>query len=135
KPRAAAASAKRPTSAPESGMAERSAGASTRAVHAGERRDPSGALEPPLVLSSAYEFDSAEQAAAAVRGDDPHYVYGRWKNPSVDQLEAKLAALEGAEAAVCTASGMAAVAGVLLTFLSSGDHVVAPLACYGESSH
>lgn len=109
-------------------------GLSTRAVHAGERRDPTGALEPPLVLSSAFAFDDAEQAASAFRGEEPHYIYGRWQNPTVEQLEHKLAALEAAEDAVATASGMAAVTGAVLAHARAGDHVVAPLACYGESS-
>lgn len=109
-------------------------GPSTRAVHAGETRDPTGALEPPLVLSSAFGFDSAEQAAAAFRGEDAHYIYGRWQNPTVEQLENKLAALEGAEEAVATASGMAAVTGAVLANVKMGEHVIAPLAFYGESS-
>ena len=86
------------------------------------------------MLSSAFAFDDAEQAAGAFRGDNDHYIYGRWRNPSVEQLEDKLAALEGAEAAVATASGMAAVSGAVLAHVRSGEHVVAPLAFYGESS-
>ncbi len=115
-------------------MADREHGRSTSSVHAGERRDGSEALEPPLVLSSAFALGSAEQAAAAFRGENERYIYGRWANPSVEQLEAKLARLEAADAAVATASGMAAVTGALLSLLGSGDHVVAPLACYGETS-
>jgi methionine-gamma-lyase len=103
-------------------------------VHAGEERDETGALEPPLVLSSAFVFDSAEQAAGAFRGENDHYIYGRWGNPSVAHLERKLAELEGAEEAVAAASGMAAVTGSLLAWLKPGDHVVAPVCFYGESS-
>lgn len=109
-------------------------GFSTLSVHAGEAREGPAPLEAPLVLSSAFALGSAEQAAAAFRGESEAYVYGRWGNPSVEQLEAKLAALEGADGAVATASGMAAVAGALLASLGAGDHAVAPLACYGESS-
>jgi len=103
-------------------------------VHAGERRDETDALEAPLVLSSAFALGTADDAAAAFRGENSRYIYGRWQNPSVEQLEAKVAALEGADAAVATASGMAAVTGALLSSLRAGDHVVAPLACYGETS-
>lgn len=109
-------------------------GLSTLCVHAGHRSEPTRALEAPLVLSSAFAFDSAEQASRAFTGEEDCYIYGRWGNPTVEQLEAQVAALEGAEDAVATASGMAAVAGTLLTTLGSGDHAVAPLAFYGESS-
>jgi methionine-gamma-lyase len=115
-------------------MTSHARGPSTSCVHAGEGSDPSGALEPPLVLSSAFGFDSAEQAEAAFRGEQAHYVYGRWGNPTVERLEAKLAELERAEDAVATASGMAAITGALLAYVHAGEHVVAPLACYGESS-
>ncbi len=115
-------------------MARTARGLSTLSVHAGERRDASGALEAPLVLSNAFAFESADQAAAAFRGEIDRPIYGRWGNPSVDELERKVAVLEGAEAAVATGSGMAAVSGALLSLLKAGDHVVAPLACYGETA-
>jgi methionine-gamma-lyase len=115
-------------------MTSQARGPSTRSVHSGEARDPSGALEAPIVLSSAFGFDSAEQAAAAFRGEEAHYIYGRWRNPTVERLEAKLAELEQADDAVATASGMAAVTGALLANVHAGEHVVAPLAFYGESS-
>lgn len=104
-------------------------------VHAGDARDETTrALEAPLVLSSAYAFDDAEHAAGAFRGDNDAYIYGRWKNPTVEQLEAKLAALEGTEAACATASGMAAISGAVLALCGHGDHVVAPRAMYAESA-
>ncbi len=109
-------------------------GPSTLAVHAGEIEASAGPLEEPLVLSSAFRFADAEQARAAFTGESDAHIYGRWGNPTVEALEAKLAALEGGEAAVATASGMAAVSGVLLTLLGAGDHVVAPRAMYGESA-
>jgi methionine-gamma-lyase len=112
----------------------RAPGFSTLSVHAGEAHGGPAPLEAPLVLSSAFALGSAEQAAAAFRGETAAYVYGRWGNPSVEQLETKIAELEGAEDAVATASGMAAVTGALLASLRAGDHVVAPLAFYGESS-
>jgi cystathionine beta-lyase/cystathionine gamma-synthase len=87
-----------------------------------------------LVLSSAFSFASGEVAEAAFRGEDDAYIYGRWQNPTVEELERTLAVLEGGEAAVATASGMAAVSGSLLGLLGAGDHVVAPRALYGETA-
>ncbi|MCC6217200.1 MAG: aminotransferase class I/II-fold pyridoxal phosphate-dependent enzyme [Polyangiaceae bacterium] len=111
-----------------------SPGLSTLAVHAGDERDSTHALEAGLVLASAFDLGTADEAAAAFRFENDRHVYGRWGNPTVAALERKLAALEGAEAAVAAASGMGAVAGVLLAFLRAGDHVVAPLALYGETA-
>lgn len=106
----------------------------TLCVHAGDEPDASGALDPPIVMSSAFAFDSSEHAARAFRGDEDAWIYGRWGNPTVLALEKKLAALEGAEAACATASGMAAIAGVVLATCSAGDHIVAPRAMYAESA-
>ena len=115
-------------------MARKKPGLSTLSVHASERRDASGALDCPLVLSSAFAFESAEVAAAAFRGENEHLIYGRWGNPTVSELEARVAALEEAEAGAATASGMAAVSGAILSLAKAGNHVVAPLACYGETA-
>ncbi|MCB9591286.1 MAG: PLP-dependent transferase [Sandaracinaceae bacterium] len=105
----------------------------TLAVHAGDDPDPqTGALEPPIVLSSAYAFEDAEDAATRFREGVGH-VYSRWRNPTVEALERKLAALEGAEAAVALASGMAAVHAALVSCVSAGDHVIASRSLYAES--
>jgi len=106
----------------------------TRAVHAGHPRVVRGPVEAPIVTSVAFAFASAEEAEGAFRGENDAFIYGRWGNPTVLGLEATLADLEGGEAAVCTASGMAAVAGSLLALLEAGDHVVAPRALYGETA-
>ena len=63
-------------------------GLSTTAVHAGEPRPETGPLDAPLVLSSAFAFADAETAAAAFRGENEAYIYGRWGTPTVDALEA-----------------------------------------------
>lgn len=115
-------------------MTDRTSGLSTTAVHAGEPRLGQGPLDEPLCLSSAFGFADAEQAAAAFRGESDAYIYGRWANPTVESLEAKLAALEGAEAAVATASGMAAIAGTFSALVERGGHVVAPRALYAETA-
>lgn len=118
-------------------LRRRSEALATTCVHAGDSAEESGALDPPIVMSSAFTFASAEHAASAFfeagRRGAP-WVYGRWGNPTVAALEAKLAALEGAEAACATASGMAAISGVLFTLCRAGDHVVAPRAMYAESA-
>jgi methionine-gamma-lyase len=85
-------------------------------------------------MSSAFAFASAEQAAQAFTGEKPAWIYGRWGNPTVRALEEKLTALEGAEDACATASGMAAIAGVVLSQCEAGDHVVAPRSMYAESA-
>jgi methionine-gamma-lyase len=118
-------------------------GLSTLSVHAGEPRPATGPLDAPLVLSSTFCFADAEVAAAAFRGDNDAYIYGRWATPTVEALEAKVCALETADmpapsgdgwGAVATASGMAAVTGTLLSLLRAGDHVVAPRALYAETA-
>jgi cystathionine beta-lyase/cystathionine gamma-synthase len=116
-------------------LAARAAAIGTACVHAGDAHDPfTHAIEAPLVLSSAFGFESAREAAGAFRGENEALIYGRWANPSVRALEAKLAALEGAEDACAAASGVAAVTGALLTICEQGSHIVAPRAMYGESA-
>ena len=116
-------------------LATRAAALATTCVHAGEAPDPAtGALDPPIVLSSAFGFESAAEAAGAFARENDAYIYGRWGNPTVEALEAKLAALEGAETAAATASGMAAISGAVLSLCESGSHVVAPRAMYAESA-
>ncbi|MDE2794047.1 MAG: aminotransferase class I/II-fold pyridoxal phosphate-dependent enzyme [Gemmatimonadota bacterium] len=97
----------------------------TAAVHAGERPDPAtGASSPNLVMSSTFVTRDPTGFSAHDLDEDSGYLYTRWSNPTVAQLEAKLCALEGAEACLCFGSGMAAAAGLLLSVLESGDHVV-----------
>ncbi len=115
-------------------LRRRSDALATACVHAGDVVDASGALDPPIVMSSAFAFTSAEHAARAFRGEEEAWIYGRWGNPTVLALEQKLAAIEGAESACVTASGMAAIAGVLLARCETGDHVVAPRSMYAESA-
>lgn len=106
----------------------------TACVHAGEPPGADGGLDPPIVMSSAFAFESAEHAARAFRGEEDAWIYGRWGNPTVAALETKLAAIEGAEAACATASGMAAISGAVMAVCESGDHIVAPRSMYAESA-
>lgn len=113
----------------------RDAGFATRAVHAGESPDgATGGVEAPLVRSSAFAFESAADARAQFEGKTEGCIYGRWRNPNVASFEAKMAALEGAEAAVALASGMAAVEAALTVGLGVGDRVLAPLGVYAETA-
>lgn len=111
-----------------------SAGPETRALDAGLVIDPAtGAIAPNVSMSvnnalmpgdGAFSADGVEDLA------DLPYLYARWTNPTVRQLEQRLAALEGAEEALATATGMAAIAGTLFTFLKAGDHLVVSDVCY-----
>ena len=100
-------------------------GQRTLAVHAGEAPDPvTGASAPNLVMSSTFVTEEAAGFSAHNLDDDPGFLYSRWGNPTVQQLERKLCALENAEACLCFGSGMAAASGILFSLLSQGDHVV-----------
>ncbi|MCH6566399.1 MAG: PLP-dependent transferase [Proteobacteria bacterium] len=103
----------------------RKRGIQTQAIHAGERPDPTtGASAPNLVMSSTFVVDEEVSFSANNLSEDSPFVYTRWANPTTKQLEQKLAVLEQAEACVAFASGMAATASVLLSHLSSGDHLI-----------
>jgi methionine-gamma-lyase len=100
-------------------------GFSTRAIHAGEEPDPTtGASAPSIVMSTTFVTEAGLSFSAEDFGEDTPYVYTRWGNPTIAQLERKLASLEGAEACIAFASGMAAVTGLLLQFLKPGDQLV-----------
>jgi cystathionine beta-lyase/cystathionine gamma-synthase len=108
----------------------------TLAIHVGEEPDESGALRAPLHMSTTFQlpgFGPKLFDALLMESDRPPHAYSRWSNPTLRALEERLAALEGAEAALTTASGMAAVSALLLTLLSSGDHVVTSEVCYAGS--
>lgn len=100
-------------------------GFQTLSIHAGEKPDPTtGASAPNLVMSTTFLADPDLSFSAEDLGAETPYVYTRWGNPTVDQLERKLAALEGAESCVAFASGMAAISALFLHVLRSGDRLV-----------
>jgi O-succinylhomoserine sulfhydrylase len=103
----------------------------TRLVHEGTLRSQFGETSEAIFLTSGYVYESAEQAEARFKGDEEGFVYSRYSNPTIDMFERRMCALEGAEAARGTASGMAAVAAALLSFLKAGDHVVSARALFG----
>ncbi|MFC0240448.1 methionine gamma-lyase [Rhodopseudomonas telluris] len=110
----------------------RSPGFATIAIHHGY--DPlahHGALNPPVFLTSTYAFASAAEGAARFAGEAEGFVYSRVGNPTVAVLESRLAALEGGEAALATASGVGALTALIWTLLKAGDHLVADQMLYG----
>jgi O-succinylhomoserine sulfhydrylase len=106
----------------------------TLAVRAGVARTNEGEHSEALFLTSSFVFDSAAQAAARFGGSESGNIYSRFTNPTVRTFEQRLAALEGAERAVATSSGMAAILATCLAFLSAGDHVVCSQAVFGTTN-
>ncbi|MBX3512075.1 MAG: O-succinylhomoserine sulfhydrylase [Xanthobacteraceae bacterium] len=104
----------------------------TRLIHSGILRSQFGENAEALYLTQSFVYDSAEQSAARFRGEDDGFIYSRFSNPTVAMFEERLRAVEGAEAARATATGMAAVTSALLCFLKAGDHVVAARALFGS---
>mgnify|MGYP001069279608 CR=1 FL=1 len=105
----------------------------TLAVRAGICRGPEGEHSEPIYTTSSYIFDSAADAAARFTGERKANVYSRYTNPTVRSFEERLAALEGGEAAVGTASGMAAILTTCMALLRAGDHVVCSRDVFGST--
>ncbi|KRM36238.1 cystathionine gamma-synthase [Agrilactobacillus composti DSM 18527 = JCM 14202] len=106
-------------------------GFSTQQIHAGHLKNSAGALTSPIYQSSTFVFDNAQQGANRFAGEEDGFIYTRLGNPTEQEIELKLAALEGAEAALFTASGMGAISATMHTFLQSGDHVISSEVVYG----
>ena len=107
------------------------AGFATRQIHAGKEKNSAGALSTPIYQTSTFAFDTVEQGGARFAGEESGYIYTRLANPSLLQVEEKLAALEGGEAALATASGMGAVSATLWSLVEAGDEIVADETLYG----
>jgi len=105
----------------------------TLAVRAGQRRTHEGEHSDPIFLTSSYVFESAEAAAARFSGDEPGNIYSRFTNPTVRTFEERLAALEGGERCVATASGMAAIYTTCAGLLKAGDHIVSSKSIFGST--
>jgi O-succinylhomoserine sulfhydrylase len=104
----------------------------TRLVHEGTLRSQFGEASEALFLTQGHVYPSAEACEARFAGEEPGFIYARFSNPTVAMFERRMAALEGAEAARATASGMAAVTAALVGQLRAGDHVVAARALFGS---
>ncbi|MDE2131712.1 MAG: O-succinylhomoserine sulfhydrylase [Betaproteobacteria bacterium] len=105
----------------------------TLAVRAGIHRSAFNEHSEALYLTSSYVFDSAQQAADRFCNREPGNIYSRFTNPTVTSFQERLAALEGGEACVATASGMAAILSALMGLLKAGDHVVASQSIFGST--
>lgn len=105
----------------------------TLAVRAGQQRSQFNEHAEALYLTSSFVFDSAAQAAARFSGEEAGNIYSRFSNPTVSMLQDRLAALEGAEACIATASGMSAILTTIMALLKSGDHIVASQSIFGAT--
>jgi methionine-gamma-lyase len=111
-------------------MYRREWGSSTTAIHAGRQHNTTRAVTTPIFQTAVFHLlENAEGAEFAAAVEPPTF-YTRWGNPNLSEVEAVCAALEGAERALITSSGMSAFALVAETFLRTGDHLVAPAAIY-----
>jgi len=105
----------------------------TLAVRAGIERSQFNEHSEAMYLTSSFVFDSAAQAAARFSGAEEGNVYARFTNPTVTAMQDRLAALEGAEACIATASGMSAILAMVMALLKSGDHIVASQGLFGST--
>lgn len=105
----------------------------TLAIRAGRETSQFGEHSQSLFLTSSFCFDNAEEGAALFIGEKEGYTYARFTNPTVTAFERRLAAMEGGERAIATASGMAAIQGVMMTLLKAGDHIVASKNMFGST--
>ena len=103
----------------------------TQIIHGGER-SPFGETAEALYLTSGFVYDSAAQAEARFKEEDDGFIYSRFGNPTVRAFETRMMALEGAENARATATGMAAVTACMQSQLQAGDHIVAARALFGS---
>ncbi|MBY5993797.1 trans-sulfuration enzyme family protein [Ferrimonas balearica] len=104
---------------------------STCVIHGGHVRDEQGSLTTPLYQSATFVFPDCQTGGARFGGEQAGPIYTRLGNPTTDELERRLALLEGADEAVAFGSGMGAVSAALLTLLQAGDHLVAATGLYG----
>jgi O-succinylhomoserine sulfhydrylase len=104
----------------------------TRLVHSGTLRSQFGETSEALFLTQGYLYETMEAAEARFKGEDPGFIYSRFSNPTVAMFEERMAALEGAEAARATATGMAAITASIMGQLKAGDHAVGAKALFGS---
>ena len=105
----------------------------TRAVRSGSIRSGEREHSEAIYLTSSFVYDNAQQAQAVFAGDEEGNVYSRYTNPSVKMFEERMAALEGGELACASSSGMAAILGMCMGLLKSGDHVICSRSVFGTT--
>ncbi|WP_245540526.1 O-succinylhomoserine sulfhydrylase [Solimonas variicoloris] len=108
-------------------------GSATLGVRAAEPRTGNREHSASISMTSSYVFESAAQAAAVFAGQEPGYIYSRFTNPTTEAFEKRLAAMEGGQSCVATASGMAAVLTLCLALLKQGDHIVSSRGLFGST--
>jgi O-succinylhomoserine sulfhydrylase len=106
----------------------------TRAIRVGHRRTPEMEHSEPIFATSSFVFGSAAEAAARFAGDQPGNIYARFTNPTVRTFEERLAAMEGGECCVATASGMAAILATCMGTMQQGDHLLSSRSIFGSSN-
>jgi O-succinylhomoserine sulfhydrylase len=105
----------------------------TLALRTGIHRSQFGEHSEAMYLTSSFVFENAAQAAARFTKGDPGNIYSRFTNPTVSAFQERLAALEGAEACVATASGMSAILAMAMAALKAGDHVICSASVFGST--
>lgn len=110
---------------------EKKLGFATRQIHVGKIKDPTGALCTPIYQTSTFAFDTVQQGGARFAETEQGYVYSRTSNPSITQVEMKVADLENGEAAIATGSGMGAISSTLWSCVAAGDQILASDTLYG----
>jgi len=108
-------------------------GRNTRAVRAGKVQSREGENSELIYATSSFVFDNCAQAEARFSGDQPGNIYSRFTNPTVRMFEQRLAALEGAESCIATASGMSAILSTCMSLLQAGDHIVSSRSIFGAT--
>jgi len=105
----------------------------TKLVHEGSRRSQYGEMAEAIFLTQGFVYPDAESAEARfIKAGEDEFIYARYGNPTTRMFEERIASLEGTEDAFATASGMAAVSGVLMAMLRTGDHIVSSRALFGS---
>lgn len=107
----------------------------TLAIRAGHESSSFQENSEAIFTTSSFTFKSAEEAAARFSGEEEAHFYTRVSNPTISCFQDRLAALEGGECCVATATGMAAILAVMLGVLKAGDHVISSRSVFGTSTH
>ena len=115
-------------------MKHDSYGFDTLAIRSGQRRSSELEHNEAIFTTSSFVFENAAQAAARFAGDEPGNIYSRFTNPTTQAFERRLAAMEGGEACVATASGMAAITSLCIALLKAGDHIVSSRSIFGTTT-